>query len=158
MLEMATRRPAWPRKTVRRSAAWRPELRSRSTTTSGRKARSAAARAGRSRWSAAMASAPGIVRSAERCTTVTSWPAATTCGVRNRPMKPFPPRIRMRIVTGGSAAAPGLPDFFRQPRHDFEQITYDPVVGDLEDRRVLVLVDRDDRPRGAHPGEMLHRP
>ena len=39
-------------------------------------------------------------------------------------------------------------------RHDLEQIADDAVVGDLEDRRVGVLVDRDDRARrpSCRPG------
>ena len=41
--------------------------------------------------------------------------------------------------------------------NDLEHVTDDAVVGDLEDRRFLVLVDRDDRLRRAHAGEMLDR-
>src|SRR4051794_24750705 len=40
-----------------------------------------------------------------------------------------------------------------QRGHDLEDVAHDPVVRDLEDRRVLVLVDRDDRFRRAHAGE-----
>ena len=42
-------------------------------------------------------------------------------------------------------------------RHDLEQIADDPVVRHLEDRRVLVLVDRDDRLGRAHPRQVLDR-
>ncbi len=38
---------------------------------------------------------------------------------------------------------------------DLEQVADDAVVGDLEDRGVGVLVDRDDHLRRRHPGEML---
>src|SRR5216117_4356570 len=48
-------------------------------------------------------------------------------------------------------------DLFREPRDHLEQISHDPVIGHLEDRRVLVLVDRDDHLRGAHAGEVLDR-
>jgi len=41
--------------------------------------------------------------------------------------------------------------------HDLEQITHDAVVRDLEDRRFLVLVDRHDRARVAHPRDVLDR-
>src|SRR5690606_8585731 len=40
-------------------------------------------------------------------------------------------------------------------RDDLEQITDQTVVGDLEDRRLLVLVDRDDDLAVLHPGEVL---
>src|SRR3954468_15330210 len=38
-----------------------------------------------------------------------------------------------------------------------EQIGDEPVVGDLEDRRLAVLVDRDDRLAALHAGEVLNR-
>src|SRR5438128_742935 len=50
-----------------------------------------------------------------------------------------------------------LPDLFRESRHDFEEIPHDPVVGNLEDRRVLVLVDGHNDLRRAHAGEVLDR-
>src|SRR5881397_2047911 len=53
--------------------------------------------------------------------------------------------------------ANGLLYLFRQPRHDLEQVADDPVITDLENRRVLVLVDRDDDLRRAHAGEVLDR-
>src|SRR3954469_23783994 len=42
-----------------------------------------------------------------------------------------------------------------QRRNDLECVTDDAVVRDLEDRRFLVLVDRDDRARSTHACEML---
>jgi hypothetical protein len=44
-----------------------------------------------------------------------------------------------------------------QLRDNLEQVADEPDVGDLEDRRLLVLVDRDDRLRILHPGEVLDR-
>src|SRR4029434_11024532 len=41
--------------------------------------------------------------------------------------------------------------------HDLEQIAHDAVVGNLEDRRFLVLVDRNDGLAVLHAGEMLDR-
>jgi hypothetical protein len=38
-----------------------------------------------------------------------------------------------------------------------EQILDEPVVGDAEDRRLLVLVDRDDDLGVLHPGQVLDR-
>jgi hypothetical protein len=42
-------------------------------------------------------------------------------------------------------------------RHDLEQIADDAVVGHFEDRRVAILVDRDDRARSLHADQMLNR-
>ena len=47
--------------------------------------------------------------------------------------------------------------FRNHRRHDLEQIADDPVVGDFEDRRLGVLVDRDDRSRALHADEVLNR-
>src|SRR5579859_836488 len=51
-----------------------------------------------------------------------------------------------------------LPDLVRQLRHDLKQIAHDAVVRDFEDRRVFVLVDRDDDLRRPHSREVLDRP
>src|SRR5438132_4582626 len=48
-----------------------------------------------------------------------------------------------------------LLELLRQLRHDLEQVADDAVVGDLEDRRLGILVDRDDGARALHPHEML---
>ena len=42
-------------------------------------------------------------------------------------------------------------------RHDLEQIAHDPVIGDFENRRLGVLVNRDDRPRAFHADDVLNR-
>src|SRR3954469_25900080 len=42
-------------------------------------------------------------------------------------------------------------------RRELEEITLDAVIGDLEDRRVRVLVNRHDRARSLHANEMLNR-
>src|SRR5262249_13623061 len=41
--------------------------------------------------------------------------------------------------------------------HHLEEVRHDAVVGDLEDRRLRVLVDRDDDLRRPHASEMLNR-
>src|SRR5665213_329403 len=41
--------------------------------------------------------------------------------------------------------------------NNLKQVTHNPVVGDLENRCFLVLVDRDDRARRTHAGKMLNR-
>src|SRR5260370_23557581 len=40
-------------------------------------------------------------------------------------------------------------------RYQLEEVADEAVIGDLEDRRLLVLVDGDDDLRILHPGEML---
>ena len=48
-------------------------------------------------------------------------------------------------------------ELLRQLRHDREQIADQADIGDLEDRRFLVLVDGDDDLRILHPREVLDR-
>src|SRR5262249_12879636 len=55
----------------------------------------------------------------------------------------------------GSALALG--DFLGQLGSDVEQVADHTEVRDLEDRRLRVLVDRDDRLRGLHTGPVLDR-
>src|SRR5579871_524941 len=45
-----------------------------------------------------------------------------------------------------------------QRRNHLEQIPHHAVIGDLEDRRVLILIDRDHRLRPLHPNQVLNRP
>src|SRR5581483_1986940 len=45
----------------------------------------------------------------------------------------------------------------RQRRDDFKQVADDAVISDFKDRRLLVLVDRDNRARALHPDELLDR-
>src|SRR5439155_20529672 len=48
-------------------------------------------------------------------------------------------------------------DELGQLRDDLVQVADDAEVGELEDRRVRVLVDRDDRPGALHPDLVLDR-
>src|ERR1700761_1928049 len=48
-----------------------------------------------------------------------------------------------------------LLDLVEKLRDDGEQVAHDAVVGDLEDRGLGVLVDRDDRLGGLHAGPVL---
>src|SRR5947209_13846695 len=56
-----------------------------------------------------------------------------------------------------SVSLPRLADGQSKRRHDLEDVAHDAVIGDLEDGRFLVLVDRDDRLGRTHSGEMLNR-
>src|SRR5258705_6058421 len=55
-----------------------------------------------------------------------------------------------------NSALAGL-DRLGQLRRDLEQVTDDAQVGNLEDRRLFVLVHRDDRLRRLHAGAVLDR-
>ena len=48
-------------------------------------------------------------------------------------------------------------DLLDQLRHNLENIADNPQIGKLEDRRLRILVDRNDRFRALHAGEMLDR-
>src|SRR5689334_20693995 len=65
------------------------------------------------------------------------------------------------VVSGGVAyrelTLAGL-DRLGQLRRDLEQVADDAEVGDLEDRRLFVLVHRDDRLRRLHAGAVLDGP
>ena len=63
------------------------------------------------------------------------------------------PRPRPRL----NALALALGEFFGQLGGDGEQVADDTEVGQLEDGRLGVLVDRDDRLRGLHAGAVLDR-
>src|SRR5215472_13508676 len=51
-----------------------------------------------------------------------------------------------------------LPGFDRlgQPGEDLERIAYDPQIGHLQNRRIAILVDRDDHLRALHADGVLH--
>src|SRR6266545_2059405 len=77
---------------------------------------------------------------------------------------PSAPALRMSLSSGsggwyraGRTSAMELLDLGGEPGHDLEQIADHPVVRHLEDRCVLVLVDRHDHLRRPHPREVLDR-
>src|SRR5262249_18778928 len=74
----------------------------------------------------------------------------TDCSTARRAITP--PR-RAELAAGGPMGPGGL----RESRQDLEHVAHQAVVGDLEDRGVLVLVDRDDVPGGRHAGQVLDR-
>src|SRR5262249_49673717 len=55
------------------------------------------------------------------------------------------------------SAPPALLRLLGELRDDDIQVADDAEVAEAEDRRLFVLVDRDDQPGGAHPGLVLHR-
>src|ERR1700754_1104393 len=67
------------------------------------------------------------------------------------------PMTPMRLIMMGTPAPLLLLDRGGEFGNDLEEIAHDAVVGNLEDRRFLVLVDRHDRLAVLHAGEMLDR-
>src|SRR5690348_13561818 len=49
-------------------------------------------------------------------------------------------------------------DLLSELWHDLEEVAHQPVVGDLEDRRLGILVDGDNHLAVLHPREVLDRP
>src|SRR6202795_890948 len=74
-------------------------------------------------------------------------------------------RVRSRIIVCSSVRSSSTPcflsflqqllEFFGQERGDLEEGADDGVGGDLEDRRLGILVDRADHLRRAHAGQVL---
>src|SRR5262249_6857257 len=60
----------------------------------------------------------------------------------------------MKLIAG---SAPALADLLDRLRYDLEQVADHPEVGQLENRRLFVLVDGDDRLRRLHAGPVLDR-
>src|SRR5437899_10308982 len=48
-----------------------------------------------------------------------------------------------------------LSDGGREGRNYFEEVTDDAVIGDFEDWRILIFIDRDDRLGSLHPDQVL---
>src|SRR6185436_3837963 len=67
------------------------------------------------------------------------------------------PMTPMRLISMTGTPALLLVHRGGEFRHDLEQIPDDTIVGNLEDRRLLVLVDGDDGLAVLHAGEMLDR-
>src|SRR5919202_1178327 len=80
-------------------------------------------------------------------------------------LRPLKSRCSPRGFPTATTAAGSPPGCSRLPRaneldelrDDLVQVADDAEVGVLEDRRVRVLVDRDDRPRPLHPDLVLDR-
>src|SRR5690349_11847171 len=69
----------------------------------------------------------------------------------NGPANGSPGRDRMPVSLA-------LADLLSGLRYHLEEVADDAEVGQLEDRGLGVLVDRDDRLRGLHAGPVLDRP
>src|SRR5258706_121863 len=118
--------------------------------------------------STSVASFPASSRIASTTSSVTSsqpasvftWSSPTTCFSTNR-------MSLMGATYSAICALPLTADrlpptayrsyFLRELRNDLEQVAHEPVVGDLEDRRLRVLVDGDDHLAVLHAGQVLDR-
>src|SRR5829696_7569243 len=65
--------------------------------------------------------------------------------------------VQFKPDTVAGRSAPALGDLLGELGRHLEQVADHPEVGDLEDRRLGVLVHRDDRLRGLHAGPVLDR-
>src|SRR5438132_12376400 len=72
------------------------------------------------------------------------WPA---------PMMPM--LLIMPLLPASALPSFALGELGVELGHQLEEIADEAVIGDLEDRRLLVLVDGDDDLRVLHPGEVL---
>src|SRR4051812_1908682 len=68
----------------------------------------------------------------------------------------MPARTGTACWTRTSVPGLRLAHRLRQRGDDLHHVAHDAVVRNLEDRRLLVLVDSDDRLRRAHASEMLN--
>src|SRR3954447_12621037 len=81
-----------------------------------------------------------------------------SCASRSAADMPAGPPPTMSTSTSNvSRSATLFVQFGDHGGHDLEEVARDPVVRDFEDRRLGILVDRDDRARAFHPDEMLDR-
>src|SRR6266511_5711861 len=94
-------------------------------------------------------------------------PRAVSPGLRGGHPGSATPAPR-RTFTRASSPGPGQPrtraprsflqellELGGQERHHLEEVSHDPVVGDLEDRRLGILVHGADHFRGPHPRQVL---
>src|SRR5215204_1282456 len=90
------------------------------------------------------------------------WPAPITPTVRmlvsvmvSSPMQDLAQARAAWPIVPTQMSAALLAQFGRELRQNLEKIADQPVISDLEDRRLLVLVDGDDHLGILHPGEVL---
>ena len=106
-----------------------------------------------------------FARRKRRTRTNICWPKSTAASsTRSRKIQisimmkatnPLPQAARRRPSPEGEGWVRGCLQLFDHRRHDLEQIARDAVVGDLEDRRFGILVDRHDRARALHADDVL---
>src|SRR5262245_35422862 len=73
---------------------------------------------------------------------------------------PTTPTLRISIFTSAGCPASSIAPLFQlrlERRHRLEEVRDQADIGDLEDRRLLVLVDGHDDLRVLHSGQMLDR-
>src|SRR6185312_4820971 len=131
-----------------------------------------------------MVAMPAFRRSAEMSLSTTSKPASAATCAMPPPIWPAPitPTLLISAILSSTGTAhqsrpphykqhppqlahpadvltllPELAEFLRQLGNRLVEIRDQTVISNLEDRRVLVLVDGDDHLGILHPGEMLDR-
>src|SRR5258706_4802019 len=76
-----------------------------------------------------------------------TWSSPTTCFSTNC--------MSLIGATYSATSFSSASDFFRQLGHDLEKIAHQTVIGNLEDRRLRILVDRDDHLAVLHARQVL---
>src|SRR4051794_32797397 len=97
-------------------------------------------------------------RAFSRTAMASGSPPFSFCSCASRRAADIPAGPPPTISTSTSSVSRSLTllvQFRDDGRDDLEQIANDAIIRDLEDRRLAVLVDRDDRPRALHADEML---
>src|SRR3954447_18459647 len=101
-----------------------------------------------------------ISRAFSRTAMASGSPPFSFCSCASRSaadMPAGPPPTISTSTSRVSRSATLLVEFGDHGGHDLEEVARDPVVRDFEDRRLGILVDRDDRARAFHADEMLDR-
>src|ERR687893_576856 len=110
-----------------------------------------------------MVASPALMRSSLRSLRRTSRPASAQTWAMPLPIWPAPitPTVLMSVVIARAPSArlrARLAEFAVEFRQDGEQVADEAVIRDLEDRGLLVLVDRHDDLGILHPRQVLDRP
>src|SRR5215469_2520949 len=66
-------------------------------------------------------------------------------------------KVHPSRLSSSSLSCFGLLHFLNQWRNDVEQVAYNRVISDLENRSLRIFVHGDDRPRALHPNDVLNR-
>src|ERR1044072_8017632 len=104
-----------------------------------------------------MVASPSLMRSPETSLISTSIPASAATCAMPLPIWPAPITPIFWMLAMIRPLFAGLAEFRREFRQRLIEIGNKAVVGDLEDRLLLVLVDRHDHLGVLHAGQMLDR-
>src|SRR5437867_2468025 len=107
-------------------------------------------------WPRWITSAPMLIRMRRMMLMAASWPSNSDAAVTKRTLLVGRYSVRAFCSAERSVMA-SLSERVDQLGHRSEQVGFEPIVGHREDRRLRVLVDRDDDLAVLHPRQMLDR-